>query len=386
MSRIVMYPHGGSGNHGCEAIVRTTTGLLKKNEIILFSENPEEDYFYLGSAEYTIKKPVKTASHFSLKYINALIRNKRGNAASFDELYFDPIISSCDQRTVLLSIGGDNYCYGDNEYIYLVNHCARQKGAKTVLWGCSIEPDSLTERMKTDLKEYDLIIARESSSYEVLKCINSNTKLCPDPAFLLGQKKGLMPEGLEYGMYVGINVSPMIQSHEKTEGITLKNYANLIEHILKNSDDNIALIPHVVWSHNDDRVPLQKLYSQYNDTGRVFLIPDQNCMQLKNVISGCRLFIGARTHSTIAAYSTQVPTLVVGYSNKAVGIASDLFGTDKNYVLPVQSLASENDLLSAYIWLENHADDIRQKYQHMMPEYIAKAEMLKTVLDGYLRD
>ena len=51
------------------------------------------------------------------------------------------------------------------------------------------------------------------------------------------------------------------------------------------------------------------------------------------------MFIGARTHATIAAYSSCVPTLVVGYSIKARGIAKDLFGTDEGYVLPVQALA-----------------------------------------------
>ena len=29
MSRIFLYAHGGSGNHGCEAIVRSTIKILK---------------------------------------------------------------------------------------------------------------------------------------------------------------------------------------------------------------------------------------------------------------------------------------------------------------------------------------------------------------------
>ena len=29
MSNIYLYAHGGSGNHGCEAIVRSTLDLLK---------------------------------------------------------------------------------------------------------------------------------------------------------------------------------------------------------------------------------------------------------------------------------------------------------------------------------------------------------------------
>ena len=51
------------------------------------------------------------------------------------------------------------------------------------------------------------------------------------------------------------------------------------------------------------------------------MIQDDNCMVIKGYISRCELFIGARTHATIAAYSTGVPTLVLGYSVKARGIA-----------------------------------------------------------------
>ena len=41
------------------------------------------------------------------------------------------------------------------------------------------------------------------------------------------------------------------------------------------------------------------------------------------------------------AYSSCVPTLVVGYSVKARGIARDIFGTEDRYVLPVQSLQTQ---------------------------------------------
>ena len=90
------------------------------------------------------------------------------------------------------------------------------------------------------------------------------------------------------------------------------------------------------------------------------MIDDQNCMELKGIISRCRFFIGARTHATIAAYSTGVPTLVVGYSVKARGIARDLFGTEEGYVLPAHSLENENELLSAFRSLIRKEDSIRQ--------------------------
>lgn len=78
------------------------------------------------------------------------------------------------------------------------------------------------------------------------------------------------------------------------------------------------------------------------------MIEDCNCMQLKGYISRCRFFIGARTHATIAAYSTFVPTLVLGYSIKSRGIATDLFGSDENYVISIQDLLNEEDLYQAF--------------------------------------
>lgn len=40
-----LYGHGGSGNHGCEAIVRSTVGILG-GEIELLSQHPERDLRY----------------------------------------------------------------------------------------------------------------------------------------------------------------------------------------------------------------------------------------------------------------------------------------------------------------------------------------------------
>ena len=153
----------------------------------------------------------------------------------------------------------------------------------------------------------------------------------------------------------------MIQDNEESAGITMKNYRALIRYIVENTGLQIALIPHVVWDRNDDRKPIHELYEQFKDTGRILELPDGTCEELKGYIARCRMFIGARTHATIAAYSSLVPTLVVGYSVKARGIARDLFGTEKNYVLPVQLLRKEEDLTEAFRWLAAKEEAIRSQ-------------------------
>ena len=173
----------------------------------------------------------------------------------------------------------------------------------------------------------------------------------------------------------------MIQSNEQINGVVLDNYCELIKHILSTTGYKIALIPHVVWAHNDDREPLKLLYDMFSECGRVVLIEDKKCTKLKNIIANSKHFVGARTHSTIAAYSSKVPTLVMGYSNKAKGIAKDLFGTYENYVLPVQKLTGKDELKKAYIWLADNENKILKMYDTRMNDYINRVYQLRTVLD-----
>lgn len=380
--KYIMYPHGGSGNHGCEAIVRTTVRLIgEENDLILFSDNTEEDKKYIEKIKFDIKSPKYNIKKNSLKYILSALKYHLFNVRdSFDVLSFSPIITAIDNNSVLLSIGGDNYCYGDNEYIYLINKYARKKGCKTVLWGCSIGEDDLTDKMVVDLSKYDLIIARESISYFNLKKINSNTVLIPDPAFTLKTSKAKVSQDLLSKPYIGINISPMIQSKEKIKGITVENYIYLIDKIILETEYNVALIPHVVKDKNDDRIIIKEVYDKIVDKNRVYIVEDQNCEQLKSIISGCECFIGARTHSTIAAYSSCVPTLVVGYSVKAKGIAKDLFGSYQKYVIPVQELKIPEDIYIKFNWILEHKMEIRCHLKNIMPEYINRVYNMKNYL------
>ena len=158
----------------------------------------------------------------------------------------------------------------------------------------------------------------------------------------------------------------------------------MIFEILESTDCAIALVPHVVWRENDDREPLSQLYQQFQDSNRVILLEDCNCLEMKGYIARCRMFIGTRTHATIAAYSSCVPTLVLGYSVKSKGIAKDLFGTEEKYVLPVKDFENVDDLAQGFWWLMEHEDSIRSHLQLVMPDYINRAYLGKGAVDELL--
>ena len=72
--------------------------------------------------------------------------------------------------------------------------------------------------------------------------------------------------------------------------------------------------------------------------------------------------------------------MVVGYSVKARGIAKDIFGTEENYVIPVQSLSKGNELVIGFQWLMAHEQDIKSHYAKMMPDYIGKVYQIQSIL------
>ena len=104
-------------------------------------------------------------------------------------------------------------------------------------------------------------------------------------------------------------------------------------------------------------------------------------MQLRRPLA----FAGARTHATIAAFSTYVPTLSLAYSAKASGINDDLFGT-QDYCLGAGELANPENLVNRMERLLADADSIRNHLRHIMPGIIDRAYSAGNLLRSILGD
>ena len=374
--KIVLYMHAGSDNHGCEAIANTLIKMLSKPAILISSRKAEDERYSLKQLCSEIIQEKYIEKNIFIHTWYYMWRKIFRDPECFMRYRYGAVCGKGMYR-LNISIGGDNYCYENMlERLIMSNRMFHSSGAKTVLYGCSIEPEILkSKEIVEDMKRYDMIVARESITYEALKAagIAQNVFLHPDPAFLLEVECLELPGSWIPGKMIGLNVSPMIVENEKKSGITMENYKALIAHILDTTDFSVALIPHVVWAGGDDREPIKALYEAFADTGRVVQIADASAPALKGYISQCRMFIGARTHATIAAYSTCVPTLVVGYSVKARGIARDLFDTDEKYVLPVQSLQKKEELIAGFEWLKSKEEEIKSHLEKIMPEYKERA-------------
>lgn len=379
---ITLYGNGGAGNHGCEALGRSLAGLLEGEQITYASANLEEDRKY-GLDGIMHLEPLANAfdlSGLSLWGYRLAQKLKADDRRFFKVIYRD-FLEKVKSEGIYASIGGDNYSYASSLWLAMLNDGIRKRGGKTVLLGCSILEHISDKDMIADLSRYSEIITRESLTYKALsdaKCGN-NIHLVPDPAFALKADIGNIPSDFNNNV-VGINISPMIISQEGKNGMAQENYVALCRYIIDNTDMRIALIPHVVWSSNDDRIAMTDLIDRIGQNDRIMTVEDRNAEQLKGVISKCRFMVAARTHASIAAYSTCVPTLVVGYSVKAKGIATDIFGSYEDYVVPVQQLTSANILLTQFKWLMDNEDKVRNHLEHFMPSYIAHTEEYKKIL------
>ena len=128
----MLYPHGGSGNHGCEALIRSTSSLFPDFVIRLISKNPEEDYKYGINKICKIINETSPINRWSFKYLKALIRyHILNDSDAFSEIEYSNIISRCNLPDFALSIGGDNYCYSAPTYIYIINRLLRKRGVRT---------------------------------------------------------------------------------------------------------------------------------------------------------------------------------------------------------------------------------------------------------------
>lgn len=374
MKSILLYNHGGCENRGCEAIVRSTAALFQeKARLVLASDQAELDRN--AGLEGISEVIPSVISPYSLdRLINSVAFRLGAPRESEVARRYAPVIRK-GKRSTCLSIGGDTYCYGRPEHLIVINGRLKKAEAPMVLWCCSIEPDLLQGEMLEHLRTYNLIVARESITYEALVRAGLPAMLSCDPAFTLKSTKLPLPEGWRENSTVGINVSPLVLSKAKDREKALDAFTALVRYVLDSSDNAVALIPHVTWGHDSDLDSLGQLKERFADEPRVFMLPGNlNACEVKGYISRLKLLITARTHASIAAYSTYVPTLVIGYSIKARGIARDLFGDETGHLIPAQELDSKEQLIDAYNALEARAEGERQYLAKMMPEYTSQLD------------
>lgn len=371
---ILLYSHSGSFNHGCEALVRSIIKRYPNEKFLVQSNNPEEDKAF-GISEIATVVPL--GKRFSEQgwiqlFLARVFRTLFGTELLYWHGINKPIEKYLKSVDYALSIGGDNYCYTVNGFLDYQNKYFHRRKIKTILYGASINEDALTHPVLADLKRYDLITARETVTYKsLIRKGLANVQQTIDTAFFLDTEAVELKEIEPEKNYIGINASPLLKQYESGNNIVYESFLRLIRWILAHTDSHIVLLPHVTIRTNNDLTILRKLAEECQSE-RIHIISDDeslNCMQLKYAVSKCEFVVAARTHISIAAYSSSVPCLVAGYSVKSIGIARDLFGTERNYVINCNEMKTGDELTEAFREMYAARKEERKKLETIIPVY-----------------
>ena len=339
----LIYGHGGAYNHGGEAITRCTVEYLRKITpecfITLSTHFPEQDL------------------EFDISVDEIVSRNLNGKT---NEEVYRATLEKVTPNTTAIQVGGDNYCYANWQRYAQIHEATKRCGGKSILWGCSIDEEQITEEMLSVLSGHDLILARENITYRILRKNGLNNVLqVSDIAFSMQpQFVGGVPEN-----YVVVNLSPLVC---RKNPLVYKAAKRVIEFVVNETEYKVVLLPHVVMPADNDYEVLSTLVSEASK--RIVLISDKlSAKQYKYIVSRATFCMAARTHVTIAAYSSGVPTLAIGYSTKARGIAGDLGLSD--YVIDIFDKNIEDVLIAKFMSLLSEGELIRKSLEGQMDEY-----------------
>lgn len=397
MKKVVIFIGGCTYNKGSEAMVRGCVNMIRQGyndcEIVLSSKDDiTGKSINIPGVNRYIRRYMYDRNNKFIRYTIGIIRYILRLKGITNWLNHYLLFKECENADLVIIIGGDNYdkAYHAFNDMHSINKTLKRiiKG-KFVFLNASLNPHELNKKIINDLMLFDLVTVREKITYNALNGKINENKLIymPDIAFNLEAKKTKLPADLGKNKIVGINLSPLILSKKYTvkENIIMEAYEKIIEYVIYEMHYDVLLIPHVM---NADIMILKKFYNKYRNTGKVYLIQDMtlNASEIKYIIAQCELFLGARTHSTIAAYGNSIPTLVLGYSVKSVGIARDIFGEKENYVITVQHVENSNEILQAFKDFVVHNEEIISYLHRAMPEYIKKSEKYSLLFQKVLND
>lgn len=400
-AHFLLVGNGPYSNRGCEAIVRGTMAILRREfgESFRVTLATFEDFDLVQRQAEREYDPLIT--HIALSRKSYRRRNPMWWVEKAKALYqhagecdrFNMLAEACSSATCALEIGGDNYTLDycvPRQFMELDQYMFRY-GIPVALWGASVGPfeknPEFAAEMLSHLKRLAMIFARESISYQYLKERGFDVTLTQvvDPAFAM---KAMEPPDERLGCslpenVIGLNLSPLMANYV-TDGdldAWLRRAADIVEAIASSTKRDILLIPHVTQAVSDDCRFLSSIVAACPRSGRRRIQcvgPTLSAAETKWVISKCVAFAGARTHSTIAAISSCVPTLSFAYSRKAFGINTDIFGS-QDYCIAAQDMTPQN-VSSRFNELLARLDDLRSRLAERTPSLMENAFLAGKIL------
>lgn len=353
--RILLIGIGGVYNYGCEAIVRGTETIVRraypKANIVYASYRVADDLERLKGSAIQVIERVRPRRYLAKNICRKLLL--------LVGIRWSPMVEPLRVLKgidAVFSIGGDIYTLDPNgDYAMAFpkfGEAVQKRGVPYVLWGASIGPfagNPKVEKFFTKhLRGLRLITAREEATVDYLESlgVRDNVVPCADPAYVVAPE--IIASGIRQGgkFTIGINLSPLSVNYGDSSEVEVINaQAKTIEGLIKSFNAHILLIPHVVsdFSEVDDDLrylrKIKKAVASKHQESLTLLESDPGFVGVKKELIKCDLVIAARMHCAVNALTAHVPTILVAYSRKAVGMCQYVYGS-KDWVLPLSEFST----------------------------------------------
>lgn len=383
---IVFIGNGSPNNGGCEAITKGTKEILSQTFATVrcidcffdytgkYSQDPEHDTY-----------PVQYPRRYTIKWFLLQIALKCSYTLTAKLLLsgHKEIIRKAD---AVLSLGGDNYSldYGKPKRFISIGKYVKKNNVPFVIWGASIGPFVHNSAFENEIAEHlrkdvSLILSREEVTTNYLHSIGvkENVRNVADPAFMMKPEKPNSNNNLT-GQYICVNFSDLMAKYVTCGDIDkwITICRRILTELLLEYKHKIILIPHV----KSDFTFMEKIISSLDSERLILADKSLNAAKMKWIISRSECNIACRTHSTIASFSTSVPTISLGYSIKAKGLNHQMYGNE-NYMAYRSEITPEK-IISIFKEVYGNKDKIKKELEEKNIKI--KSEALKA--GAYLKE
>lgn len=393
--RVLLVGMGGLYNRGCEAIVWGSVPILQQvwpgaevTVAVGYPDNAAVDRQRLPAL------PAHIIPMYQRQMSGALchrIARRIAHALTANALlYSAPLAYEPGDWDLVLDVGGDTLVGRMGIHRLRCNLRRRQYTPTPMgLWGMNLEPEQWSQVPRSFLRQafsvYDVITVRDQTSLEYLRDLGvaQSAFLMADPAFGMLAEPWPVEQHLpeENGRaLVGLNYSPLAASlREGIEGGI--EFVHSVAQGLLDRGFGVLLVPHCfppACPHlDDDMTVLAPAYERLSSASRrLGILPAGiSSPQVKHAVSMCEVFVGARMHSTIAAWSLGIPVLTLSYSGKSRRLNDEIYGHQDYLVAVAQVSALEvvskvelmaDNLVSARAQTATGAGRMRERTQLMI--------------------
>lgn len=327
-----------SGNRGCVALCISSMYIIDE---ILSKKNIHYTFYLPQSGhteykEYEVNIAGKILRYTAIPDISGTtIKSKVKNLIKYKEYCNTKEIY--EKADYIFDIGqGDSFAdiYGKNRFDWIFSQykLGRKYNKPYCILPQTIGPfdnPQIREQAIKGIKWAKCVMARDKQSVDFVKELipSCNVSEIIDVAFFLPYKKKMFDSSF---IHVGLNVSALLWQggYTKNNQFGLKcDYQKLIREIIKYfltiDSVKVHLIPHVVSGERgieNDYAVSYDLCEEFNNSNLILAPLFLDPIIAKGYIAGMDFFMGARMHSTIAAFSSGVPVLPMAYSRKFNGL------------------------------------------------------------------